>query len=199
VLSKSERNLVLILLCVWLTLFFFHLGSRPLWNIDEGKHAVTSKEMVLSGDWITPTLYGENFYDKPILFNWLAALSFLVFGFTEFAARFPAAILGLGCVVVTYLLGRSMFGLTTGFLGGIILTTSGMFIALSRSVVHDIALVFIVLVAPLINPYRSSKALAQRMDTMAPRGQIIVFFAESENLLCSIPVARWSACAMLHN
>ncbi len=146
-MSKSERNLVLILLCVCLTLFFFRLGSRPLWNIDEGKHAVTSKEMVLSGDWITPTLYGENFYDKPILFNWLAALSFLVFGFTEFAARFPAAILGLGCVVVTYLLGRKMFGPTTGFLGGMILTTSGMFIALSRSVVHDIALVFFMTLA----------------------------------------------------
>jgi len=128
-------------------MFFFRLGSRPLWNIDEGKHAVTSKEMVLSGDWITTTLYGENFYDKPILFNWLVALSFLVFGFTEFAARFPAAILGLGCVGVTYLLGRSMFGPTTGFLGGMILATSGMFIVLSRSVVHDISLVFFMTLA----------------------------------------------------
>jgi len=146
-MSKTERVLILILLCVCLTLFFFRLGSRPLWNIDEGRHAITSKEMVLSGDWITPTLYGENFYDKPILFNWLAALSFLVFGFTEFAARFPAAILGLGCVVVTYLLGRSMFGPTTGFLGGMILATSGMFMVLSRSVVHDIALVFFMTLA----------------------------------------------------
>ena len=146
-MSKSERNLVLILLCVCLIVFFFRLGTRPLWDRAEGKHAVTSKEMVLSGDWITTTFNGENFYDKPILFNWLAALSFLVFGFTEFAARLPAAILGLGCVGVTYLLGRRMFGPTTGFLGGMILATSVLFITLSRAVVHDMALVFFMVLA----------------------------------------------------
>ncbi len=146
-MSKSERKLVLILLCICLTLLFFRLGSRPLWNVDEGMHAVTSKEMVLTGDWITTTYNGEKFYDKPILYNWFAAIAFLLFGFTEFAARLPAAILGFGCVVVTYLLGRKMFGPTTGFLGGIILTTSGMFMALSRSVVHDISLVFFVTLA----------------------------------------------------
>ncbi len=141
---KRETYLVLTLLCVCLIVFFFRLGTRPLWDRAEGKHAVTSKEMVLSGDWITTTFNGENFYDKPILFNWLAALSFLVFGFTEFAARLPAAILGFGCVVVTYLLGRRMFGPTAGFLGGMILATSVLFITLSRSVVHDISLVFFV-------------------------------------------------------
>ncbi len=146
-MSKTERVLILILLCVCLTLFFFRLGARPLWDVDEGMHAVTSKEMVLTGDWITTTFNGENFYDKPILYNWFAAIAFLVFGFTEFAARLPAAILGFGCVVLTYLLGRKMFGPTTGFLGGMILTTSGMFLALSRSVVHDISLVFFVTLA----------------------------------------------------
>jgi 4-amino-4-deoxy-L-arabinose transferase-like glycosyltransferase len=146
-MSKSERKLVLVLLCVCLTLLFFRLGSRPLWNVDEGMHAVTSKEMVLTGDWITTTYNGEKFYDKPILYNWFAAIAFLLFGFTEFAARLPAALLGFGCVVLTYLLGRKMFGPTTGFLGGMILTTSGMFIALSRFVVQDIALVFFMTLA----------------------------------------------------
>lgn len=146
-MTKSERNLVLILLCVCLTLLFFRLGARPLWNVDEGMHAVTSKEMILTGDWITPTFNGEKFYDKPVLYNWFAAIAFLIFGFTEFAARLPAAILGFGCIILTYLLGRKMYGSTTGFLGGMILTTSGMFLALSRSVVHDISLSFFVTLA----------------------------------------------------
>ena len=60
-------------------------------------------------------------------------------------------------------------------------------------------LFFIVLVAPLVNPYRSSKALAQRMDAIAAPRQKIVFFAGSENPLCSILVARCSACAVIHN
>jgi 4-amino-4-deoxy-L-arabinose transferase-like glycosyltransferase len=126
---------------------FYRLGARPLWDVDEGMHAVTSKEMVLSGDWITTTFNGKNFYDKPVLYNWFVAIDFLVFGFTEFAARLPAALLGLACVVLTYQIGRKMFNPTTGFLGGVILTTNGMFIVLSRSVVHDISLVFFVTLA----------------------------------------------------
>ncbi len=146
-MTNSERNLVLILFCICLTLLFFRLGARPLWDVDEGMHAVTSKEMILTGDWITTTFNGKNFYDKPVLYNWFVAIAFLIFGFTEFAARLPAAILGFGCVVLTYLLGKKIFGSATGFLGGMILTTSGMFLALSRSVVHDVSLAFFVTLA----------------------------------------------------
>ncbi len=131
---------ILVGLC--LLLFFLFLGNRPLWDVDEGMHAATSKDMILSGDWITPQYNGENFYDKPVLFNWLAALSFLVFGFTEFAARLPAALLGTGCVIVTFCLGKRMVNPLVGFLGGVILATSVEFIILSRVVVHDIALTF---------------------------------------------------------
>jgi 4-amino-4-deoxy-L-arabinose transferase-like glycosyltransferase len=144
---KAEFVFILILLLLSLTLFFFQLGTRPLWDIDEGMHAATSRDMVLSGDWITPQLNGENFYDKPVLFTWFAAISFLVFGFTEFAARLPAAMLGLGCVLATYLFGRRTFGPTVGFLGAAILATNIEFVILSRVVVHDIALVFFVTLA----------------------------------------------------
>ena len=144
---NKESNLVLILLGVCLILFFFHLGTRPLWDREEGKHATTSKEMVLNSDWVTTTLNGETFYDKTVLHNWFVALSYLGLGFTELAARLPAALLGLGCVMVTYLLGRKMFGPTTGFFAGMVLATSGLFITISRSVVHDISLVFFISLA----------------------------------------------------
>jgi 4-amino-4-deoxy-L-arabinose transferase-like glycosyltransferase len=136
---------ILILLC--LILFFTLLGIRPLWDVDEGMHAATSKDMILSGDWITPQFNGENFYDKPVLFNWLAAISFLLFGFTEFAARLPAAVLGTGCVVATYFIGKRMHSPLVGLLGGSILATSVEFIVLSRVVVHDIALAFFITLA----------------------------------------------------
>jgi 4-amino-4-deoxy-L-arabinose transferase-like glycosyltransferase len=147
--KKDNREAVFIfaLLALCFLLFFFRLGERPLWDVDEGMHASTSKDMVLSGDWVTPTFNGENFYDKPILHNWFVAISFLVFGFTEFAARLPAAILGLGGVLLTYLLGRKMFGPQVGFLGGVVLATNPEYIMLSRSVVHDISLVFFITLA----------------------------------------------------
>ena len=147
--NRRQREMVylaiLVLLC--LVLFFLFLGNRPLWDVDEGMHAATSKDMILSGDWITPQLNGENFYDKPVLFNWLVAISLLVFGFTEFAARLPAAVLGTGSVLVTYFLGRRLFSPTVGFLGGVILATGVEFIILSRVVVHDIALTLFVTLA----------------------------------------------------
>jgi 4-amino-4-deoxy-L-arabinose transferase-like glycosyltransferase len=145
--GKEEYYAILALCVLCLVLFFFQLGSHPLWDVDEGRHAATSKEMVLSGDWVTTRMNGQNFYDKTALFNWFAALSFLVFGFTEFAARVPAALLGLGTVLVTYLLGRRLFGSRAGLLGGVVLATSPEYIVLSRSVVHDISLAFFITLA----------------------------------------------------
>jgi len=107
-------------------------------------HAATSKDMVLSGDWITPTLTGEPFFDKPAFHNWLVALAFVVFGFTEFAARLPNAMLGLGCVLVTYLLGRRLYGPGAGFLGAVVLATTVEFLVLSRTIMHDMSLAFFV-------------------------------------------------------
>ena len=145
--GKKINAHIIALIAICLVLFFFKLGDRALWDIDEGKHAVTSKHMVLSGDWITPQYNGEKFYDKPPLHNWLVAVSFLIFGFTEFAARLPAALLGMACVVVTYLMGRQIFGPTTAFLSSVVLATSTEYFVLSRTVVHDISLAFFITLA----------------------------------------------------
>ncbi len=143
--TSAAYILVLSLLCI--VLFFFRMGSHALWDRDEGLHASTSKEMILSNNWITPSYNGENFYDKPALFNWFVAISFLIFGFTEFAARLPAAMFGWGGVIATYYLGRKMFNPKTGFLSAVILATSTEYIALSRVVVHDISLMFFITLA----------------------------------------------------
>ena len=130
------------LVAICLFLFFFKLGSRALWDHDEGMHAAMARNMVVTGDWVTPTFNGEGFYDKPALFNWLGAASFELLGFTELAARLPSAVLGFACVLLTYLLGKKMFGSSVGFLGGLILATSGLFMVLSRAVQYDIVLCF---------------------------------------------------------
>lgn len=123
------------------------LGVRDIWDIDEGMHAAIAQTMVLSGDWVTPVFNGEAFFDKPALFNWLNAISFLIFGFTEFAARLPAALSGLGCVILTWQLGRKVYGEWTGFLSGVILATSLEFMILSRVVQYDIPFTFFTLLA----------------------------------------------------
>jgi 4-amino-4-deoxy-L-arabinose transferase-like glycosyltransferase len=140
--DRRDAVAVLVLVGLCLALYFFRLGGTPLLDQDEGMHATTSKEMIQTGDWVTPRFNGENFYDKPALFNWFVAACFVVLGFTEFAARLPAAVLGLGTVLVTYALGRKMFGRGAGLLAAAILCTAGEFVVLSRIVVHDISLTF---------------------------------------------------------
>jgi 4-amino-4-deoxy-L-arabinose transferase-like glycosyltransferase len=141
----ARRTALLIALCF--VVLFLGSWSRALWDIDEGMHAATSLDMVRTGDWVTPRVNGEPFYDKPPLFNWLVALSLVVFGANEFAARLPGVLLGLGVVLMTYGFGRRMIGDRGAFLGAVVLATSLAFIAISRAVVHDMALVFFVTVS----------------------------------------------------
>ena len=79
----------------WLLLFLvtallLFTGNSSLLVTDsvESNYALTAKEMVLSGDWLSPQIYGHYWYDKPVFFYWLTALSYKLFGFTEFASRF---------------------------------------------------------------------------------------------------------------
>jgi len=140
--SPSLRLSALIALCG--TLFFSFLGLRDIWDIDEGMHAAIAQTMLLSGDWVTPVFNGEPFFDKPALFNWLNAVSFALLGFTEVAARIPAALTGLGCVILTWQMGRHVYDERTGFLAGLILATSLEFMILSRVVQYDIPFTFFV-------------------------------------------------------
>jgi 4-amino-4-deoxy-L-arabinose transferase-like glycosyltransferase len=136
--ERTRHGLALLVLC--LGLFAVGLDARYIWDKDEGVHATTVREMVERGDWVTPRFNGEPFYDKPVLFTWLAAGATVLLGPTETAVRLPAALCGLAGVLATWLLGRWLFGARAGFLGALVLATSFQYIVLSRIVVHDIAL-----------------------------------------------------------
>jgi len=142
----------LVILCA--IVFGLGLGSRALWDPDEGLHSATAKDMVTSGDWITPQANGEPFFDKPPLFTWLVAWSFVALGFTEFAARLPAALIGTATVLIVYLFGRRMFSTTAALLAAVALATSVEQAVLSRTVVHDICLSLCVTLA-LLAVYRA--------------------------------------------
>lgn len=91
----------------WLLLFLvtallLFTGNSSLLVTDsvESNYALTAKEMVLSGDWLSPQIYGHYWYDKPVFFYWLTALSYKLFGFTEFASRFFPAVFGMASIAL---------------------------------------------------------------------------------------------------
>ena len=90
-----------------LTILAYLAGlTMPLVGPDEPRYAQVAREMFERGDWITPTLGGFNWFEKPALLYWLQIGSYNVFGVSEFAARFGSAIFGLATVASLWLLGR---------------------------------------------------------------------------------------------
>ena len=83
-LSKRASSLLLLALAV---LWLASLGLRPLYKPDEGRYGEIPREMVASGDWITPRLNGFKYFEKPPLQYWATASFFQIFGIHDAAAR----------------------------------------------------------------------------------------------------------------
>src|SRR5688572_31410998 len=90
-----------------LTVFVYFYGlGMPLVGPDEPRYAQVAREMFERGDWITPTLGGFNWFEKPALLYWLQIVSYNLFGVSEFAARFGSSLFGIGTVLSLWILGR---------------------------------------------------------------------------------------------
>jgi len=126
---------------------FAYLGSAALFEPDEGRNAEKAREILILNDWLTPH---ENFYpvlDKPIFFYWLIALSYKIFGVSEWAARLPSALSALGCVGLVYYFVRRRWGQWEALWSGLILLGSAEFFILSRVVIFDMSLAFFLTLA----------------------------------------------------
>jgi 4-amino-4-deoxy-L-arabinose transferase-like glycosyltransferase len=124
-------------------------ASAPLFDPDEGLHAAIAQEMVLRGDYVTPTFLGEPFLDKPILFFWSEAASLRVFGMNAAAIRVPPLLFGVLGMIAVAALGRSLFGETAGLLAGICYGSMLLPLGVSEVAVHDVALAPFICVAAL--------------------------------------------------
>ena len=140
---KKSTLYLLILIGLGIALFFLNLGQWDLWNPDEPRYAQVAREMVGTGDWILMHFNGQTYADKPPFFFWLIALSsYLWQGFNSFSARFPSALFGTLTVLLTFFLGKKLYDLRTGFVSGLILSTSFEFAYLSTRGNIDTTLTF---------------------------------------------------------
>lgn len=139
--ASAKRDLS-VLIIVFGLFFMLFLGHLPLLDPDEGRYAEIPREMLERGDFITPQLNYVKYFEKPPLHYWLNAFSQFVFGRTEFAARFPSALLGLCGVLLTCHAGRRLFGRREGLFGALILGASVGFVSLARMNSIDMTLSF---------------------------------------------------------
>jgi 4-amino-4-deoxy-L-arabinose transferase-like glycosyltransferase len=89
---------------------FTHLGAIGLVGPDEPRYAWIARAMASSGDWVTPRLYGQPWFEKPVLYYWAAALGFLAHLPAEWAARLPSAFAALVAAIAIGWLGWKFYG-----------------------------------------------------------------------------------------
>ncbi len=130
----------LLLLCA--LSFFVGLGSGAITDADEAFYAQSAREMVESGDWITPHYNYEPRFQKPVLYYWLTAATYLATGPNEFAARLWSAMSGLGLVLVIAACGRRWFDEDIGLLAGAIAATTFGYFTMARMALPDLPLTF---------------------------------------------------------
>jgi 4-amino-4-deoxy-L-arabinose transferase-like glycosyltransferase len=107
--------------------YFSHLGAIGFLGPDEPRYAWIARDIAETGDWVTPHLYGQPWFEKPPLFYWGAALSFKLFGVSEAAARLPSAVSALlATLTLAWLAWRLYDAETARWLLLLLPTTVGM-------------------------------------------------------------------------
>jgi len=131
--NQVRTKILLLLLLAGFVLFFYKVGDRDLWAPDEDEYAQMSREMIRYDNWAFPTVNGQPWAIKPVLYNWLIALVSLPWGdVNEFRARVFSSLAALGTFLATFYLGRRAFSTLAGLLGAAVLGTSVLFLQYAR-------------------------------------------------------------------
>lgn len=136
-MKRYERYLWSALVVIALARLFT-LGAYPLIDPTEGRYAEIAREMVTTGDWVTPkTHQGQPFLGKPPLSFWLTAISYKALGINEFAARLPSFLLIVLMGWLTFILAQSIRVRFTGLLSAIVFATTGLVFVIAAGVMTD--------------------------------------------------------------
>jgi 4-amino-4-deoxy-L-arabinose transferase-like glycosyltransferase len=123
-------------------LWFGPLNTPHLFEPDEGRYAEIPREMVASGDWVTPRLDGIKYFEKPALQYWATAAAFTVFGQHAWTARLWSALSAYLGLLLTFALARRLYDVRTAQLAVIVQASSLLYIGLARITTLDMSLCF---------------------------------------------------------
>jgi 4-amino-4-deoxy-L-arabinose transferase-like glycosyltransferase len=131
-------GLAALLALLWLAT----LSDRPLFNPDEGRYAEIPREMLSGGDWVIPHLNGLAYIEKPPLQYWATALSYSLFGVTQFSARLYTALSALGTIALVGGLAARLWGASVAWRTAAILPGMLIFLVLGQLLTLDMSLTF---------------------------------------------------------
>src|SRR3989338_2959554 len=146
--NKNKIDIfVICLFLIFSPLFFYNLSGTSLVDFDEAWYAEIARNILVNRQPFLLSFNGVPYWDHLPLGFILIAISFLIFGINEFAARFPSALLGFLSVILLYFIGKNLFNRTVGVGAGLMLLSSVWFIFRSRSGNLDTVFLFFYLLS----------------------------------------------------
>ncbi len=141
-MTANAQRFTWILWIALIAVWFGTLDYRRLVRPDEGRYAEIPREMVASGDWLTPRLNAIKYFEKPALQYWATATSYEAFGQHAWTARLWPALTGFFGVLLVWLTGRRLWGPQAGALSAAILASSLLYLVMSQVITLDMGLSF---------------------------------------------------------
>jgi len=136
---KGLRGLSFLIIILGI-FFSFEMGNRPFASPDEGRYVEIPREMVVTGDYVTPRLDGMKYFEKPPLFYWLQAASIKAVGINETSMRFWIVLFAIfGCISVFYV-GAKCYSRNVGVMSAGILASTLLYYCHSRIIILDLVL-----------------------------------------------------------
>jgi 4-amino-4-deoxy-L-arabinose transferase-like glycosyltransferase len=137
--SATGRSLLvfwLLLALVW----FLPLNSPHLFDPDEGRYAEIPREMLASGDWVTPRLDGIKYFEKPALQYWATACAYALFGQHAWTVRLWPALTGFLGLLMTWALGRRLYDERSALLAVLVQASALLYLGMARIATLDMSL-----------------------------------------------------------
>ena len=132
--------MALFCLCALFFLYLFGLTRTGLLGPDEPRYAAIGRAMAESGDWITPRLWGDPWFEKPALLYWMTAAGFKAGLSRDLAPRLPVALLSMAFLVYFFFALKRACGTAAAAYATTILGTSAGWLAYSHVAITDLPL-----------------------------------------------------------
>jgi 4-amino-4-deoxy-L-arabinose transferase-like glycosyltransferase len=139
----SNRKLWWLVIAV-AVIWFSNLEYRKLIKPDEGRYAEVPREMVVSGDWVTPRLNGLKYFEKPPLQYWTTAVAYEVFGEHQWTSRLWAALTGFAGILLVWFAGLRLFGREAAIYAAILLGSSMLYALMAHINTLDMGVTFFI-------------------------------------------------------
>src|SRR5215475_4719158 len=129
----------------WLLLalaWFATMPARPMLDPDEGRYAEIPREMLVSGDWVTPRFDDLKYFEKPPLQYWATAVAYRAFGVSQWSSRLWGVGLTFACLPLVYAWARRLYGARAALVALTALAVSPYFVLVGHINLLDGAFTF---------------------------------------------------------